>query len=158
MQNLFLRNPQQPENNGNTSEEVTSSSHETGSTNEYANMLGNGIPIPAHSRGIIPYEGDYFNSRNSWYDKLRSIRPLAIDWLRNSWGNVDEFGRHVYDAMKRIRHIFVPYDKLKTVRRQALDGNAVRSSSSGYDTMERPPSVTLPSRSETVVSSATENI
>ena len=120
-------------------------------------MQSGGIPIPGYSRGIVPYERDYINTRNSWYDKLQSIRPLAIDWLRNSWGNVDEFGRHVYDAMIRIQHIFVPYDKLKNVRQTALHQIGTRSSNSAYDTMERPPIAILPSRSK-VVSSTTENI
>ena len=119
-------------------------------------MLSDGIPVPGHSRGIVSYyEGDYINTRNSWYDKLRSIRPLAIDWLRNSWGSVDEFGRHVYDAMKRTRHIFVPYDKLRNVGQKALNEKGTRSGSNAYDTMERPPPVILPFRSEVVVS---ENI
>jgi hypothetical protein len=26
------------------------------------------------------------NTRNSWYDRLQLIRPLAMEWLRNAWG------------------------------------------------------------------------
>ena len=146
------------ENSGNTSDEVATSSHESGSTNDYGNMLSDAVPVPGHSRGIVIYERHYINRRNSWYDKLRSIRPLAIDWLRNSWGNIDEFGRHVYDAMKRIQHIFVSYDKLRNVGPATLNEKRTRRDSNAYDTMERPPPVTLPSRDEVVDSSTTENI
>ena len=152
MQNFFLPHRQQLQSNENASGEVLSSSQETGSANHYGNMLSDGIPVPVHSRGIVAYEGDYINKRNSWYDKLQSIRLLAIDWLRNSWGNVDEFGRHVYGAMKRIRHIFVPYDKLRNATQESLNENGTRSNSNAYDIVERPPPVTLPSRSENVVS------
>lgn len=161
MQNFFVRNRQQIENNSSTSGEVASSSQETGSTSDYGNMLSDEIPVPAVSRGILPYKRDYINTRpvgSTWYDKIRSIRPLAIDWLRNSWGNVDEFGHHVYDAMKRIRHIFVPYDKLKNVAQDDMNGNGTRSSNNAYDIMERPPPVKLPSRSEIIVSSTTGNM
>ena len=119
-------------------------------------MLSDGDPVPCHSRGIVAYERDYINRRNSWYDKLLSIRPLAIDWLRNSWGNVDQFGRHVYDAMKQIQHIFVPYNKLRNVGEKALNKKGTESGSKAYDTMQRPPPVILPSRSDVAVSSATE--
>ena len=121
-------------------------------------MLSDGVPVPGQSRGIVPYEEDYINKRNFWYDKFQSIRPLAIDWLRNSWGNVDEFGHHVYDTMKRIWHIFLPYDRLKNVGNKALYEKGTRSGSNAYDSMERRPPVILPSRSEAVVSWTTENI
>ena len=121
-------------------------------------MLSDGDPDPCHSRGIVSYEKDYINRRNSWYDKLRSVRSLAIDWLRNSWGNVDEFGRHVYDAMIRIQHIFAPYDKLRNVGEKALNEKGTNSGSDAYDTMQRPPPVILASRSEVAASSKTENI
>ena len=155
--NLFVRNREQLENNGNSSEEVASSSQETGSSNEYENTLSDGTPVPAQTRGIVPYERDYKNTSLSWYDKLQRIRPLAIDWLRNTWGNIDEFGRHVYDAMKRIPHIFVPYDKMRNAARDNLNENGATSSSNTYDNMERLPPITLPSRRESVLS-ATENV
>ena len=155
--NLFVRNREQLENNGNSSEEVASSSQETGSPNEYENTLSDGTPVPAQTRGIVPYERDYKNTSLSWYDKLQTIRPLAIDWLRNTWGNIDEFGRHVYDTIKRIPHIFATYDKIRNAARDDLNENGATSSSNTYDNMERLPPVTLPSRRESVLS-ATENV
>ena len=122
--NLFVRNRKQLENNGNTSEEVASSSQETGSSSEYESTLSNGTLLPGHSRGTVAYEGDYRNTSLSWYDRLRSIRPFAVDCLRNTRENVEESGRLVGDD---------------------LNGNEARSSGSANDTMERSPAVTLSS-------------
>lgn len=158
MTNVFVGNRQQLENNDNTPEETASSSQETDSANEYENIISDGTPISAHTRGIVSYERHYMNTNLSWYDKLRTISPLAIDWLRNMWGNVDEFGRHVYDAMKRIPHVYVPYDKMRNVARGDLNENGTTTGSNAYDTMERHPEVTLPSRSQIVVLSTAENI
>ena len=41
-----------------------------------------------------------------------SVRPLAMEWLRNAWGNIDGFGRHIYDVMQRAKHNISAYDKL----------------------------------------------
>lgn len=157
LQNFFARSRQQPESN-NASEEVTGSSQEVASGVTYQNLTGEGNPVPGFSSGIVRYARDYMNTRpvlNSWYNRLRLIRPLAIDWLRNSWGNVDEFGRHVYDAMKRVCHIFVPYDRLDNVTQDDLDSrDGIRRNSNAYNTMERPPTVMLPNQSES--SSMTE--
>ena len=155
--NLFAQNREQLENNGNSSEEVASSSQETGYPSEYENTLSGRTPIPAQTRGIVPYERDYKNTSLSWYDKLQIIRPLAIDWLRNTWGNIDEFGRHVYDTIKRIHHIFAPYDKIRNAARDELNENGATSGSDTYDNLERLPPVTLPSRRESVLS-ATEHV
>ena len=155
--NLFVRNRQRLKKIRNTSE-VPSSPQETDSANGYENTLNDGTPIPGHSRGIVHYERDYKNTSLSWYDRLRSIQPLAVDWLRNTWGNVDESGRHIYDAMKRIPQTFVPYDKLRNLAGDNLNENGTTSSDNAYDTMERSPAVILPSRSEITASPTTENI
>ena len=107
-------------------------------------MTADGDPIPGHSRGVVNHEGDYVNtgpSRSSWYDRLQLFRPLAIDWLRNAWGNVDENGHHVYDVMQRVRQIFVPYDKLRNTAQEDLDRRKVETNDLNYDTTERPPVV-----------------
>jgi hypothetical protein len=108
------RGLQQLEDN-NTSEEVASSSQETGISADYENMTSEGKPAPGFSRGVVRYQRDYMTTRparNSWYDRLQLIRPLAMEWLRNAWGNVDELGNYVYDVMQRVRHVFVLYNKL----------------------------------------------
>jgi hypothetical protein len=55
-------------------------------------------------------------ARNTWHDIFQLIRPLAVDWLRNTWGNVNEFGRPVYDVLQRDRHVLhttsFTYDRL----------------------------------------------
>jgi hypothetical protein len=48
-----------------------------------------------------------------------------MEWLRNAWGNVDEFGRHVYDVMQRVRHVFVPYNKLTNLQQGDSAGSGV---------------------------------
>ena len=68
-----------------------------------------------------------------------------MQWLRNTWGNVDEFGRHVYDVMQRVRHVISPYDKLTVVTQSGSAGSGTPASGSSYDVMERPPAVILPS-------------
>ena len=82
--------------------------------------------------------------RNSWYDRLHLVRPLAMEWLRNAWGNIDRFGRHIYDVMQRAQHNISAYDKLSKTR-QGGSGN--QTSESLYNTLERSPPV-LPSRCE----------
>ena len=150
------RDAQEQEVN-DTSEEDASSSQETGTSVTYQNLTSEGNPVPGRSRGVVRYRGDYMNTRparNSWYDRLQLIRPLAMEWLRNAWGNVDEFGRHVYDVMQRVRHVISPYDKLVTQSGSA--GSGTPASDSSYDVMERPAAVILPSGSERA--SMTENI
>ncbi|CAB4028024.1 Hypothetical predicted protein, partial [Paramuricea clavata] len=141
---------QQLEGN-NTSGEVASSAQETGTNNaQYQNLTADGKPVPIFTRGVVPYQRDYMNKRPMRilsYDRVQLIRPLAIDWLRNAWGNVDEFGQHVYDVMQRVRHVFVPYDKCLLSQRD-LAGNKVETSNKTYGTMERPPAVILPTGSE----------
>jgi hypothetical protein len=91
-----------------------------------------------------------------WYSRLQLIRPLATEWLRNAWGNVDEFGHHVYDVMQRVRHVFVPYNKLGNLRQGDLVGSGVGRSNNTYSTMKRPAAVILPTESEN--ESTTENV
>ncbi len=156
LQNLFVRNRQLPENN--TSDEGTSSSQETGSSVAYQNLTSEGNCEPGFSRGVVHYERDYVNTRpvrKSWYNKVQLIRPLTNEWLRNSWGNVDEFGRHVYDSMKRVLHVVLPYDKLRNVTQGESIRNGIRNNSNTYDTIERSPAAVLPFRSE--CSSSSEN-
>ena len=121
------------------SEERVSTSQETGTGAVYENLTADGDPIPGHSRGIVNREGDYVNrgpSRSSWYDRLQSFRPLAIDWLRNAWGNVDEDGHHVYDVMQRVKQIFVPYDMLRNTAQEDLGEGRMETSDSTYDTLK----------------------
>ena len=145
---------QQLEDN-NTSEEEE---QESGTSAEYENVLIEGKPVPGLSRGVVPYQRDYVTTRparNSWYDKLQLIRPFAMEWLRNAWGNVDEFGRHVYDVMQRVRHVFVPYHKLGNPPQGDSAGSGVERNNT-YSTMKRPAAVILPTESENA--STSENV
>ena len=115
------------------------------------NLTAYGDPVPGLSRGVVRYGNDYMNTRparNSSYDKLQVIRPLAMEWLRNAWGNVDEFGRHVYDVMQRVRHDPSPYDKLGRITHGDPSGSGMGTSNSTYGTLERGAAVILPSGSE----------
>ncbi|CAB4004558.1 coadhesin-like isoform X2 [Paramuricea clavata] len=144
--------------NVNTSEEVASLSQETSTSADYGNVASGGEPVPGLSRGIVRYGRDYMNTRparSSWYDRLQLIRPLAMEWLRNAWGNVDEFGRHVYDVMQRVRHVFVPYNKLSNLLRRDSAGSEVERNNA-YSTLERSAAVILPTESENA--STTENV
>ena len=144
------RGPQQLEGN-NTLGEVASSSQETGTSARYRNLTADGDPVPGLSRGVVRYGNDYMNTRparNSSYDKLQVIRPLAMEWLRNAWGNVDEFGRHVYDVMQRVRHDPSPYDKLGRITHGDPSRSGMGTSNSTYGTLERGAAVILPSGSE----------
>ncbi|CAB4016143.1 Hemicentin-1, partial [Paramuricea clavata] len=143
------RGPQQLEGN-------KSSSQETGTSVQYESLTADGDLVPGISRGVVRYRGDYMNTRNSWYDRLQLIRPLAMEWLRNAWGNVDEFGRHVYDVMQRVRHAPSPYDKLGSITQSDSAGSGMGTSDSTYSTVERSAAVILPSGSENA--STTENV
>ena len=141
-----------------TSEEDARPSEESGASAEYGNLTSEGKPVPGLSRGVVRYQRDYVTTRparNSWYDRLQLIRPLAMEWLRNAWGNVDEFGRHVYDVMQRVRHVFVPYNKLGNLPQGDSVGSGVERNNT-YSTMERPAAVILPTESENA--SASENV
>ena len=133
-------------------EERASTSQEAGTGVVYENLTADGDTIPGHSRGVVNREGDYVNtgpSRSSWYDRLQLFRPLAIDWLQNARGIVDENGYHVYDVMQRVKQIFVPCDKLGNTAQNDLDGRRVEASDSTYDTAERPPVVIVQFQGET---------
>ena len=138
--NQNLDNLQQ-QNGVNTSTDVTDSSQETGNSTEsaeYENLTADMNPMPGFSSGVVSYRRDYVNtrpSRNSWYDRLHLIRPQAIQWLRNAWGDVDQFGRHVYDTMGRVRQVFVPYDKFDG--RSDAAGSGIELDSLTYNTLER---------------------
>ena len=137
----------------------------------YENLTTEGNPAPGISRGVVPYRNDYLNtrpSRRSLYDRLQVFRPMAVEWLRNAWGNVDEFGNHVYDVMQHnVRQIFAPYDKLDrtgykdstgsdNLSRNTLESSPLENStgskteviSSTYDTLKRFPAVVLPTTGE----------
>jgi hypothetical protein len=150
------RGSQQLDGN-NTSDGVPSLLQEPGT--KYGNMTSDGEPVPGLSLGVVRYQRDYMNTRparNSWYDRLQLIRPLAMEWLRNAWGNVDEFGRHVYDVMQRVRHVFVPYNKLSNLQQGDSAGSGVKRNNNTYCSMERPAAVILPTESENA--STTENV
>ncbi|CAB4019964.1 Hypothetical predicted protein [Paramuricea clavata] len=146
------------EEDARSSEEDARSSEECGTSAEYENLTSEGEPAPGRSRGVVRYPRDYMNTRparNSWYDRLQLIRPLAMEWLRNAWGNVDEFGRHIYDVMQRVRHVFVPYNKLSNLLRRDSAGSGVERNNT-YSTLERSAAVILPTESENA--STTENV
>ncbi|XP_028416139.1 hemicentin-1-like isoform X1 [Dendronephthya gigantea] len=111
---------------------------------EYGNLTPDGNPIPQHSRGVVLWRRDYVNthsSQRSWYDRLQLFPPLAVEWLRNAWGNVDESGKHVYDVLGRhVKNVFVPYDDLCLKTNTVQEGNGTEL----YDTPERPSPVILP--------------
>jgi hypothetical protein len=147
----------------NTSEEKEQKTdinvEESGTSSNYENMTSEGQPVPGLSRGVVRFQRDYVNTRparNSWYDRLQLIRPFAMEWLRNAWGNVDEFGRHVYDVMSSVRHVFVPYNKLGKLPQGNSAGSGMERSNNAYDKMERPAAVILPIESENA--STTENV
>ncbi|CAB3998074.1 Hypothetical predicted protein [Paramuricea clavata] len=103
----------------NTSEEE----QEPGTSAEYENVPSESKPVPGLTRGVVRYQRDYMTTRparNLWYDRLQLIRAFAMEWLRNAWGNVDELGRHVYDVMERVRHVFVPHNKLGNLQQDSV--------------------------------------
>jgi hypothetical protein len=141
-----------------TSEEDARPSEESGTSAEYENLPSGGEPVPGLSRGVVRCPGDYMNTRparNSWYDRLQLLRPFAMEWLRNAWGNVDESGRHVYDVMQRVRHVFVPYNKLGNLQQGDSAGSGVERNNT-YSTMKRPAAVILPTESDNA--STSENV
>ena len=130
----------------NTSEVASTSQEDGGSTN-YQNLTDEGNPVPGFSRGVVRHKRNYINTRNTttWYNKLQLIRPLAMAWLRNAWGNVDQSGRHTYDVMQRDQHVSSPYDKLHQTAEPSSAECQVPTSDNSYDTLERS-TVLLPSR------------
>lgn len=152
-------------------EERTSSSRDNRKIAKYENLTAEGYPVPSLSRGVVVYRPDYINtepSRSSWYDRLQVFWPMAVEWLRNTWGNVDERGHDVYDVMHHnVRQTFVLYDKLDntaqvlfagsgntvydTLEGLAQDdpiGRGTEENSSIYDTLERHSPMVLPTGSE----------
>ena len=155
---LFLPGSQYPQlpfrelHDNGASHETADSSQETGTRVEYQNLTADGEPIPGRSRGIVSYQNDYMNlrpARNSLYDKLQLISRVAIEWLRNLLGNVDESGRHVYDVMERDQHVFAPYDKITAPQMDPTESE-VEESNDLYDTIDRSPTVVLPTRFENI--------
>ena len=142
----------------NTSEEVASSSQENGASANYQNLTDEGNPEPGFSRGVALHRRDYINTRptTSWYNKLQLIQPLAMEWLRNAWGNVDQSGRHVYDVMQRDEHVNSPYDKLNQTTERDVAESSSPTSSNLYDTLKWPAAVLLPSRCQDA--STTEDV
>ncbi|XP_028418130.1 uncharacterized protein LOC114543270 [Dendronephthya gigantea] len=136
----------------------------------YENLTIVGNPAPGLSRGVVDHRNYYANtlSRSSLYGKLQVFRPMAVAWLRNAWGNVDEFGNHIYDVMQcDVRQVFVPYDRLEHAVQNDSAGSCDATSDPGsaqedsseseteaissiYNTLERFPAVVLPTRAEGV--------
>ena len=82
----------------------------------YANLNEDGEPLPGACRGIIPYQQPYINMTSlnrPYYAKLQLFSSITLQWLRNAWGQVDEMGKHVYDALCRGMGMSLPYDKLE---------------------------------------------
>ena len=85
----------------------------------YANLNKDGDPIPGACRGIIPYQQPYVNLTSlnrPYYTKLQLFSSITLDWLRNAWGQVDELGKHAYDALCRGMERLLPYDKLEEIK------------------------------------------
>ena len=119
-------------------------SQKTGSRIVYQNLKTDGNLIPFNSRGVVNHKGDNVYTgplRSSWYDRLQLFRPLAVDWLINAWGNVDENGHNVYDVMQRVRQSFDSYDKLGNTAQDDSSRKRMETSDSTYDTTERPSGV-----------------
>ena len=96
----------------------------TRSSIDYQNLTNDGEPLPGRCRGVVNNQHGYVNTGTackSRYTRLQLFRPIVIDWLRNAWGNVDQFGRHVYDIMQRVRREFIPYDKMSNEQRNATE-------------------------------------
>ena len=142
----------------NNTSEVASTSQENGASANYQNLTAGGNPVPGLSRGVVPHRSNYINTRStaSWYNKLQLIRPLAMDWLRNAWGNVDQSGCNIYDDMQRHEHVNSPYDKSHPTTERDLAESSAPASSNLYNTLERPAAVLLPSRCQDA--STTENV
>ena len=128
----------------NPSGGASSALGENSSGSEYQNMTNEGDPVSS-SRGVVNHGNDYMNtrpSRSSWYDKRQSFRPLAVDWLRNAWGDVDSSGNHAYDVLQHnARQVFVPYDKLPAQPKSPECGTGANTET--YSRMERQPAVAL---------------
>jgi hypothetical protein len=77
-----------------------------------------------------------------------------MEWLRNAWGNVDQFGRHVYDVMQRVQRVFSPYDKLPKTQQRDSAESEVDTRENLYDTLQRPAAVLLPSTCQNAPTSA----
>ena len=128
----------------NISENTADSLQQCGTSAAYQNMTSEGNPIPGIARGVVPYRGDYINTRPAgrpWYDRLQLIGPLFTEWLRNAWGNIDQSGRHVYDVMQRDQDVISPYDKLSNVAEDDSSQNGTEAGGSLYGTLERPTAV-----------------
>lgn len=113
----------------------------TANNSVYQNLTHEGNPTPCC--GMVRYAPDYVNTRPlrySWYDRLQLILPLTMEWLRNAWGNVDEFSRHVYDVLQQGLHVFLPYDKLSNaMQRKSSESETETSSNMNlYSTLQRP--------------------
>ena len=142
----------------NITAESASTSQENGASATYQNLTDEGNPVPGLSRGVVPHRSYYINTRPtaSWYNKLQLIRPLAMEWLRNAWGNVDQSGHHTYDVMQRDQHVSSPYDKLHQTTERDVAESSAPTSSNLYNTLERPAAVLLPSRCQNA--STTEDV
>jgi hypothetical protein len=123
---------------------------------DYGNVRSEGEPVPGHSRGVVPYQGDYMNTRparNLWYDRLQLFRRLAIEWLRNTWGNVDEIGMCMTSC--NASDMFLSHTTSWATHPKATRPG-VEWSNKTYSTLERPAAVILPTESENT--STTENV
>ena len=117
----------------------------------YGNLNENGEPLPGVSRGIIPYQQPYLNvpslNRSPHYSKLQLFSSITLDWLRNTWGEVDELGKHVYNVLSHGMELLLPYDKLKKTkldsRRNQL-GAIDKNGDAVYDKFDRRPAVLMP--------------
>ena len=121
----------------NNTSEGASTSQENGASANYQNLTAEGNPVPGLSRGVALHRSNYINTRPTafWYNKLQLIRPLAMQWLRNAWGNVDQSGRHTYDVMQRDEHVISPYDKLHQTTERDVAESSAPASDNLYDTL-----------------------
>lgn len=118
--------------------ENASLSGQTGTIVRYENLSVDGIPLLDFSRGAAHVSADYVNappSRYSLYERLQLFRSLAAQFFRNTWGSVDEHGRHVYDVLQRnVGQTFVSNDKLGNTDKE--DTGETETSSPANDTFE----------------------
>ena len=116
----------------------------------YANLNEDRQPLPGACRGIILYQKHYVNMTSlnkPYYAQIQLFSSITLDWLRNAWGQVDELGKHVYDALCRGMKLLLPYAKLEKIKDDsprnhlgAIDENGYAE----YDQFDHRPAVLLP--------------
>ena len=150
---LDFRDLPQPADVQNARDNSTGPTVDMVRPHDYGNLNDSGEPLPGLCRGIIPYQRPYVNNDTQIrprYAKLLLFNSIVLDWLRNTWGKVDQLGQHVYDELFRGRGLRLPYDKVKiTVKNpdgvpRNQDGAVDENGDAVYDEFGRRPKVILP--------------